>query len=73
MDVQKTIAELRDRALKKHRSVAAWLKAAGVAPSSYYSWTTPRRARARNGEIVARVSMPSTRTIARLELAAEQG
>jgi hypothetical protein len=71
MDVNKTISELRERALKNHRSVAAWLKRAGVAPSTYYSWSSPRRSRSRNGAPIQRVSMPSTRTITRLEKAAE--
>lgn len=62
MDIQQAITELRNRALTKHRSVAAWLKAAKVAPSTYYAWVKPR---------AGRISMPSTRTLARLELAAE--
>jgi len=57
MDVFVTITALRERALTRHRSVRAWLRAAGVRQSTYYRW-------------LARKTSPNARTLARLEAAA---
>lgn len=53
--IRQTLKEMQASALKKHRSVAAWLKSAGVAQSTYYRWL---------GE---KPTAPSTKTLARLQ------